>query len=140
MKTLVLVLSALVLAGPSFAVGTHLKRERPLTIAQGEKVELKEFLVTGLVTVFAFTSEYCEPCRHYDETLYTLHSRLNKVAVVKVDINRPEVHRIDWGSPVAEQYGIHELPWFKICGPDGRLLLEGDAARALVDSWIGKLH
>lgn len=137
-KNLLLFLSTLALASSALAVGTHLKGEKPLSIAQGAKVDLAEFTVTGSVTVFAFTSEYCAPCRENDDLLYRLHRTHPKIAVVKVDINRAEVHKIDWASPVAEQYGIHTLPYFMVSGPDGKKIAEGDAAKALVERWIAE--
>ena len=125
------------------AAGTHVKRDRPLSISQGERVELADFLVPGHFTVFAFTSEYCPPCRSYDETLLHLHQQRANVAVVKIDINRPIFHKIDWESPVAQQYDLHALPHFTIYGPDGKLLAddvnEDRAARALVDRMINAL-
>ena len=138
MKLLLVASCALCLATSLLAVGTHLKGEKPLSIAQGAKVDLTEFTVTGSVTIFAFTSEYCAPCRDNDDTLYRLHRTRPKIAVVKVDINRAEVHKIDWQSPVAEQYAIHTLPYFMISGPDGKKVAEGDAARELVERWIAE--
>ncbi len=126
------------------AAGTHLKGEKPLSIAQGAQVELADFLVTGKVTVFDFTSEYCAPCRAYDDLLLKLHEQRPGIAVVKVDINRSVIHRIDWDSPVAQQYGIHSIPHFKIFGPDGKLVAEDSAnnprARNMVNQWINSLR
>ena len=56
--------------------------------------------------------------------------------VVKVDINRPDVRGIDWGSPVAKQYGMQSIPHFKVFGPDGKLQAEGKPARELVTGWF----
>jgi thiol-disulfide isomerase/thioredoxin len=99
--------------------------------------------VAGKITVFDFTSRYCGPCRMYDEPLKGLHQKRADLAVVKVDINRPDVKRIDWDSPVARQYHMDSLPRFKIFGPDGKLLAEdvGDhkPARALVNEWCEAL-
>jgi len=130
---------ALVFATTLGAVGTHLKTEKPLRIAQGMEVSLTDFLVPQKFTVFDFTSEYCPPCRGYTEPLLHLHQQRADVAVIKVDINRPEVHRIDWQSPVAQQYGMRSIPHFKVYGPQGDLLAEGDEARAMVDGWIAAL-
>jgi thiol-disulfide isomerase/thioredoxin len=138
MKFLFAALCSVCLATAVLAVGTRVKREKPLSIAQGAKVELAEFTVPGSVTVFAFTSEYCAPCRDNNDALYRLHNTHPKVAVVKVDINRAEVHKIDWQSPVAEQYGIHTLPYFMISGPDGKKYAEGDQARVLVERWMAE--
>jgi len=135
-----LVLACLLTAVTACAQGRSTKGETPLSISQGQKVELAHFLVKGRTTVFDFTSEYCPPCRAYSDPLYQLHRRRNDLAVVKVDINRAEIHRIDWQSPVAEQYELRSLPHFKIFGPDGKLIAEGQTARRLVDDWIAALE
>ncbi|HEY8993779.1 MAG TPA: thioredoxin family protein [Lacunisphaera sp.] len=134
-----LVLGCSVLTVTALAQGRSTKGEKPLSISQGQKVELTDFLIKDRTTIFDFTSEYCPPCRAYADPLYQLHRRRNDLAVVKVDINRPEVHRIDWQSPVAEQYELRAIPYFKIYGPDGKLIAEGLAARQMVDSWIDAL-
>ena len=135
---------ALALVTTALAAGKHTKGEKPLSISQGAEVSLADFLVTGKTTVFDFTSEYCPPCRGYAEPLLLLHQQRADVAVVKVDINRAEVHRIDWDSPVAKQYGMRSIPHFKVYGPDGKLIAEDTtkarSARALVDKLIRTLQ
>ena len=144
MKLLLALLCSLVLVTSALAEGKHTKGEKPLRISQGELVNLTDFLVPGKITVFDFTSEYCGPCRGYAQTLLLLHQQRADVAVVKVDINRSEVHKIDWDSPVAQQYGLHSIPHFKIYGPDGKLLAEDTTderrARVLIDRWINALN
>lgn len=144
MKLLLALLCSLVLATSALAAEKHTKGAKPLSIAQGQEVSLADFLVTGKTTIFDFTSEYCPPCRVYAEPLLELHQKRDDLAVVKVDINRPEMHKIDWSSPVARQYNLRSIPHFKIYGPDGKLIAEdigGDrAARALVDKWLESLN
>jgi thiol-disulfide isomerase/thioredoxin len=137
---LVMALGTICLSPMTFAQGRDTKGEKPLRISQGQKVDLSQFLVKGRITVFDFTSEYCPPCRGYADPLYQLHRRRDDVAVVKVDINRPEIHRIDWESPVAEQYELRSLPYFKIYSPEGKLLVEGQEARQVVDNWLMRLE
>lgn len=147
-------LSLLVVAAVSFVplTASHPKGAEPLRIAQGERVELTDYLVPGKTVIFDFTSKYCPPCRAYDEPLHQLHQKRDDIVVVKVDINRPDVTRIDWKSPVAQQYGLQSIPQFKVYGPDGKLVAEDriaygpdgkptlrdTAARKLVDDWIGR--
>ncbi len=138
MHRLVLLLCGLVLAVPAFATGPA-KGAEPAHIARGAEVALADHLVPGLITVFDFTSKYCGPCQAYNQPLALLHAQRTDVAVVKVDINRPDVKGIDWKSPVAVQYGMNSIPHFKVYGADGRLLAEGQAARALVNKWISAL-
>ena len=140
-KLLVSLLCSLVLAAPALAAGKQTKRNKPLSISQGAEVALADFMVTGKTTVFDFTSEYSPSCRAYAEPLLALHRQRGDLAVVKVDINRQEYHRIDWESPVARQYELSGLglPHFKIYGPDGQLVIEGPEARALVNRWLSAL-
>jgi thiol-disulfide isomerase/thioredoxin len=154
MKFLLPFLCALVLVTSATAAGKHTKGDKPLAISQGREVDLKDFLVTGKITVFDFTSEYCPPCRAYADPLLKLHERRADIAVVKVDINRPEIHKIDWDSPVAHQYQMHSIPHFKVYGPDGKLVAEDQvkfgpdgqpvvqdySARKLVDKFIATVE
>ncbi|MDB6113761.1 MAG: hypothetical protein JWQ62_706 [Lacunisphaera sp.] len=135
---------SVVLATSAFAVGTHVKGPKPIVISQGAEVALADFLVPGKYTIFDFTSEYCGPCRAYAEPLYALHQQRNDLAVVKVDINRSEIHKIDWDSPVAKQYELHSIPHFKIYGPNGALVAadapNDPAARLIINKWIEALQ
>ncbi len=140
---------SLLAAFASFAVAAlvaadpHAKGAEPAHIALGEQVNLTDYLVPGKTTVFDFTSQYCGPCRGYTEPLKLLHAKRADIAVVKVDINRPDVKGIDWKSPVAQQYGMNSIPSFKVYGPDGKLIADDKtqkyAARKLVDQWINEL-
>ena len=140
-KLLLTLLGVLALAAAGLAQSRHTKGEKPLSISQGQKVELADFLVTGKTTIFDFTSEYSPPCRGYSEPLLRLHQRGTNLAVVKVDINRAEYHLVDWESPVARQYALADkgLPYFIIFGPDGKVMVEGPDARQQVNEWIGQL-
>lgn len=141
-KIFLAVACVLALTGAAFGAGRHTKSEKPLSISQGQEVDLADFLVTGLITVFNFTSEYCPPCRPYADPLLKLHEQRGGLAVVKVDINRPEYHEIDWQSPVSLQYAMADkgLPYFMIYGPDGQVFAEGREARLLVNQWIQALE
>jgi thiol-disulfide isomerase/thioredoxin len=127
---------AVVLAAPLslFADGqdTHSKGEKPLHISEGQQVKLSDYLVPGKTTIFDFYSKFCPPCRAISPRLDKLHATHEDIAVVKVDINRPDVQGIDWDSPVAKQYDLHSIPQFKVFGPDGKLKAEGDPAYDMV--------
>lgn len=129
------------LMGISAAAAT--KGPEPIVVAHGERIELTDYLVPGKTVVFDFTSKYCGPCRMYDEPLKALHQKRADIAVVKVDINRPGVAKIDWNSPVAQQYQMDSIPRFKIFGPDGKILAEDigadKPARQLVNTWCEAL-
>lgn len=138
MKNLLL-LCCLALLTPALAAAAPAKGAEPAHIAQGAEVALADHLAPGLTTIFDFTSKYCGPCQVYNQPLARLHAERADLAVVKVDINRPDVKGIDWKSPVARQYGMNSIPHFKVYGPDGKLLAEGKPARAMVDRWIKAL-
>lgn len=108
------------------------KPATPEKIAHGSPVKLADYLVPGKTVIFDFTSKYCPPCQAISPKLDELHAKNADVVVVKIDINRPDVKGIDWKSPVARQYNLESIPHFKIYGPTGTLVSEGDAATAKV--------
>jgi thiol-disulfide isomerase/thioredoxin len=130
-------LAAFILCLPeSRADSPRTKPVQPERIAHGQEVNIRDYLVPGKTVVFDFTSEFCPPCRAIAPHLHKLHAERDDVVVVEVDINRPGVQGIDWGSPVATQYGLNSIPHFKVFSPDGQLQAEGKEARALVTSWF----
>jgi thiol-disulfide isomerase/thioredoxin len=118
------------------AEDTHVKGPTPRHISHGQTVTLADYLVPGKTTIFDFYSEYCPPCRAIAPRLEKLHAARADIAVVKVDINRPDVKGIDWKSPVAKEFNLRSIPHFKVFGPDGKLKAEGDEAYDLVESWL----
>jgi thiol-disulfide isomerase/thioredoxin len=129
---------AAVLSAPLslLADDTHAKGDKPIHISHGDEVKLADYLVTGKTTVFDFYSEYCGPCRAIGPRLEKLHETRADIAVVKVDINRPDTKGIDWQSPVAREFGLESIPHFKVYGPDGKLRAEGDPAYEMVMGWL----
>lgn len=131
------------IAPRALAAATQAKAQKgpkPLHVSKGAKVTLTDYLIPGKTTVFDFYSDYCPPCVQVAPLLDKLHQTREDIAVVKVDINRPGVKRIDFDSPVAEQYRLQAIPHFKVYGPDGKLMAEdgpnSPRARQLVMSWI----
>lgn len=137
-------LPRLLLLGAAFLAATlsranaavDTKPDSPPRIAQGQTITLADHLVKGKITVVDFTSDYCPPCRAVSPKLDELHRRRDDVAVVKVDINRPDVRKIDWQSPVAKQFALRSIPHFKIFDGEGKLISEGDEARDTVYGWL----
>lgn len=141
MKILSALFASFVLATAAFA-GT--KDAEPAHVSQGQTITLADHLVPGKTTIVDFTSKYCGPCQVYNEPLAKLHAARDDVAIVKVDINRPDLKRIDWQSPVAQQFKLQSIPHFKVYGPDGQLIAEdipgkSSAARQLVHKYIDEL-
>jgi thiol-disulfide isomerase/thioredoxin len=102
----------------------------------GQELKLADYAVPGKTTIFDFYSEFCPPCRAIAPLVKKLHEARADLAVVEIDINRPGLKAIDWESPIAKEFQLDSIPHFKVFGPDGKLLAEGDDARTLVMSWV----
>lgn len=94
----------------------------------GEEIDVTPFLAKGKTTVVDFYSEYCGPCVRIAPLLKQLDEKRDDIVVIKIDINRPGVSRIDWQSPAAAQYKLKSIPHFKIYGTSGDLEIEGNDA------------
>lgn len=112
----------------------------PARIAFGDEVDLSEHLAEGRTTVFDFTSKYCGPCQQIDPWMEALHASRDDLVVVKVDINRPDVRGIDWGSPVARQYRLQSVPHFRVYDDEGTLVADGMEARRMVIGWLQEME
>ena len=115
---------------------THVKGPEPQEISFGSQVTLSDYLVPGKITVFDFYSHYCPPCMALKPAVTKLHETRSDIAVVDVNVNRPAIKGIDWDSPVVKEFGLEDLPQFKVYGTDGKLMADGDAAYSLVTSWL----
>lgn len=133
-------------APPNTIVGPRPKAPVPSTepdkatipiITRGEKVDIKQHLVAGKITIVDFYSDYCPACRMLAPELEELVAKRSDIAVVKVDVNRPNVEGIDWNSPVARQYKLEALPHLVIFDKDGKEIASGEAAREKVAEWLG---
>lgn len=120
----------------SAAQDAAVKAAKPERIAFGQEVDLTQYLVPGKTVVFDFTSDFCPPCRAINPRLDQLHANRDDVVVVKIDINRPDVRGIDWNSPVAKQYNMRSIPYFKVFGPDGTQIADGQKAWQMVTAWF----
>lgn len=135
-RTLACALLLLAVLTRGIAATPAAKGPEPLTVSHGEEIQLQDFAVAGKTTIFDFYSEFCPPCRAMAPLVKKLHEIRPDIAVVEVDINRPGVEGIDWKSPVAKEFQLDSIPHFKIYGPDGKLVAEGDPARAKVVDWL----
>ncbi len=108
-----------------------------LVVGRGQRVDIEEHLAEGKTTIVDFYSKYCVPCLALSQLLGELAAKRPDIRVVKVDINRPGVEGIDWGSPTAQQFAIHSLPYFKIFDAQRQLSTEGEEALNLILSWTG---
>lgn len=94
----------------------------------GEEIELENFLVDGQINIVDFYSDYCPPCRRIAPYLEELDQKSDDKVVIKVDINRPDISGIDWGSPLARQFNLNSIPHFKIFDGEGNKTAEGREA------------
>src|SRR5436309_12108153 len=123
-RTLMLIGGGLLLAGA--ALGAYALKRTPAgepdvkIIAHGERIDLAPHAVPGKYTVFDFYAVWCPPCRVLGPALEKLASRNTaKLAIRKVDI-------VDWTMPVAEQYGVQELPYLVLFDASGRKVADGE--------------
>lgn len=107
-----------------------------VVLSHGDPVDLTEHLVQGQINVFDFYSEFCPPCRRIAPHLRQMDIERSDITVTKVDINRPGVKGIDWQSPVARQFKLQSIPYFRVYDAQGRLLAEGRQAYELVVGYI----
>ncbi len=122
---------ALVLLSFAVSLSAAEKNEGPVAVSNGESFSIADFLVPGKTVIFAFVSDFsppcpCEPCHNLGDPFKALHSSREDVVVIKVDIDREGVTKIDWDSPVAMQYGLRRLPHFIVYGPHGELMAQDD--------------
>src|SRR5882762_10750856 len=136
-------LRILVLAACGVAVAAALLGARALNrnahaeadvrvITHGDRVELQEHAVPGKYTVFDFYAVWCPPCRVLGPALEKLASRNTaKLAIRKVDI-------VDWTMPVAEQYGVQELPYLVLFDASGRKVADGEKVYDSLNELFGQ--
>jgi len=104
----------------------------------GETLDIKPLLSQGRTTIFDFYSPYCQPCMKMAPILEKLAARMPEIAIVKLNINRPQVRGIDWRSPLSLQYRLKSVPHFMIFNPHGELVAEGPEAQGMVKDWLQK--
>lgn len=109
--------------GGASSVGYVINKENP-----GQEIDIQNFVQSNKITIFDFYSEYCGPCKKISPVLTRLDSRREDIIIHKVDINRPGIQGIDWGSPVAKQYNLHSIPYFIIYDSSGNLTHRGQEA------------
>ena len=99
---------------------------------EGQPFTISDYLARGKMTVVEFSSRSCPKCRALEEKLSALAAANTKIAISRLEIDRPGSTGIDWQSPQARQYNLTSVPHFKVCDASGKLLAEGEPARKLV--------
>ena len=103
----------------------------------GQPIELKQLPTRGKITVVDFFSPYCPPCLRLAPLLEQLAEKRSDLVIKKVNIQRPEVSgRIDWQSPLAQQFQLHSIPHLMIFNQRGGLETQGLEAMKQVMDWL----
>lgn len=129
---------ALLILGLAASLSAAEKSDGPVAISNGESFSINDYLVPGKTVVFGFVSDYsppcpCEPCYNLGDPLDALHNGREDIVVVEIDINREGVTKIDWGSPVSQQFGLRRVPHFIVYGPDGKVVAQDDDSIAAAE-------
>jgi len=89
------------------------------TIKGGSKLNFKDQLTAGKITVFDFYADWCGPCRIYSPKAERMALKYPNVALKKADI-------VDWNSELSKQltkeYKMPALPFTLIFDDKGNLL------------------
>jgi len=115
------------LIAKSETVATSSNASAPLakTIAHGEVVHLAEHMDGSRVVIVDFYADWCGPCRVFTPQLMAFAEKYpERVAILKIDI-------VNWGSPVARQFGIKSIPFVMVYSREGGLLEKGGAGRMM---------
>ena len=102
----------------------------------GQTLDVKSLLTQGKTTLIDFYSPFCPPCVQLAPIMARLAEKRPDLAIIKVNINRPEVKGIDWRSPLAQQYQVRQVPYFMIFSPQGQLVAQGRDAVEKVGRWL----
>ena len=126
--------------GPHTEPVTAAEAPKVQVVSHGKEIMVEHYIVPGKLTIFDFYSDYCPPCIEIAPYLEKLVNQREDLYLVKVDINREGVQGIDWGSPVSMQFTLRSIPHFKIYGPTGKLMLEGDPAFRRIIEWLKEIE
>ncbi len=86
----------------------------PAAVAGQGEIVLEDLLHSDKINIVDFYSDYCPPCVRIAPLLASLREKRKDIAVIKIDINRPGIKKIDWESPVAKQFNLRSIPYFMI--------------------------
>lgn len=99
---------------------------------EGQRVVIDDYLSRGKLNLVQFTSRNCPACRALAPKLEALVQKESGLVLNLLQIDRPEATTTDWQSPLARQYELRSVPFFKLYDGSGKLLADGEAARKLV--------
>jgi len=79
------------------------------------------YLNQGRVTIVYFYADWCPACRETNPVMDEINRRIPDMQVLFMNIG-------DWNTPVAQQYGVSFVPYFRIYDKNGDLAASGKAA------------
>ncbi len=78
----------------------------------GKRVDLKQVIVPGKITVVDFYADWCGPCRRIGPQLEQMARSDPDVVLCKIDI-------VDWNTPVVQQFNIRSVPNIRVYDRNG---------------------
>ena len=99
----------------------------------GKKVELKDIIVPGKITIVDFYADWCRPCREMSPLLEAFANDDADVYLRKVDI-------VNWESDVAHQYDLHSIPNVRVFNRDGKMVGDPTYDPNEVATYVKKAH
>lgn len=83
-------------------------------ISTGTKVDLKEHLQVNRYVIFDFYADWSAPSRKWGPIVARLAADYpDRIALKRIKIK-------SWGTPVAIQYNLKQLPYMQLYSPDGK--------------------
>jgi hypothetical protein len=103
---------------------------------EGQLFTVTDYLVKGKTNVVEFSSVACPACKALEPKLAALGQKKSDLVVNQVAVDRAGSQGIDWQSPLARQYELRNVPYFKVYDQDGKLLAEGEPARKMISKLL----
>ncbi len=107
-------------------------------IGRGERVRLQDWLDGRRPTLVFFSSEWSPGSVQNLRAMQHLAATQQAVRVLRIEVNRPNVRKVDFDSPTALQFDLDTLPLIRLYRADGTLWAEGDQAVDQVNALIGQ--
>ncbi|MDD5491053.1 MAG: thioredoxin domain-containing protein [bacterium] len=118
---------------PSVSAGASLggNTDKIKLISNGEKVDLKQYLVKDYVVVFDFYADWCGPCKVLGPKIEELVNKDSKLLLRKINI-------VNWSSDVSKQYLIQFVPNVRVYNTQGQLVGEPTPDYDAIVQYIGQ--
>ncbi len=106
----------------------------------GTPVNVPRYLAPGRYNIVEYYSPYDANCANLQPLLVQLAQTRNDIAIRTVNVNRPEIQQVDWGSQVMLDLQIQKLPYFQIYDLRQGLRAQGRPAYEQVNQWVRSLQ